>query len=178
MATIRVASFLISSMIAIVLISYSHIPFGYNIVLNSSTSICTATNNNYLFILAEFLLVFSCFLPPSLMIVFCGLTLILVRRQSRRIMPINQTRSRQRNNQLLKILVIYATSNSICFVPFTITYFLQIFGWLSNSLLMDRLIEWFILWANINYATSFYLYTLGAPFYRDQLYSLIRNIRP
>jgi hypothetical protein len=38
-------------------------------------------------------------------------------------------------------------------------------------------IEVFTILANVNYATSFYIYTLCTPFYRDELCNLFKSVR-
>jgi hypothetical protein len=91
-------------------------------------------------------------------------------------MPVNQTRGRQRDNQLLKMLFIYVISNIICILPFSLTYFIQIYNVQNTSALVSILVQMFILLINVNYATSFYLYTLGTPFYRDELFNLVKII--
>jgi magnesium-transporting ATPase (P-type) len=92
-------------------------------------------------------------------------------------MPVNQSRLRHRDNQLLKMLFIYVTSSIICTAPFTIVYFIAINFQGDLSSKASSMINMFIMLANINYATSFYIYTLGTPFYRDELYKLCKSVR-
>jgi len=175
-ATIRVASFLIPSMVIIVFAVYCHVPIEYKLVTTSTDSYCTVTDSDYYTGFAALLLIFSCLTPPLLMLIFCSITLIFLRQQRRRIMPVNQTRVRQRDNQLLKMLFIYVISNIICILPFSLTYFLQVYNVQNTSGFTNTFVEVFILLININYAISFYLYTLGTPFYRDELFSLMKII--
>jgi len=92
-------------------------------------------------------------------------------------MPVNQARIRHRDNQLLKMLFIYVTSNIICIAPFPVAYFIVINfqGNLSSAAVI--VLEVFTLLANVNYATSFYIYTLCTPFYRDELCNLFKSVR-
>ena len=173
-ASHRGASFLIPSMMVIVFVVYSHIFVGYQRSIFSNRPICTVTNYSYYIIFARALLVFFCFLPPLLMLLFCGLTVFFLRRHRRRIMPVNQQHQRQRDGQLLKMLFIYVISNIVCFVPFSMTFFLTVSRLVNSSALSNALTSLFILWVNTNYCTSFYLYTLGTPLYRSELLSLIR----
>jgi hypothetical protein len=175
-ATIRVASFLIPIMIIIVFAAYCHVPIWYKLVTISTSSYCTVTDYDYHITFATFLLIFSCLAPPLLMLILCIITLMFLRQQRRRIMPVNQTRGRQRDNQLLKMLFIYVISNIICILPFSLTYFIQIYNVQNTSALVSILVQMFILLINVNYATSFYLYTLGTPFYRDELFNLVKII--
>lgn len=65
---------------------------------------------------------FSCLITPLLMFILCSITLILLRQQRRRRMPVNQTRLHQHDNQLLKLLSIYVISNIVCILPFSLAY--------------------------------------------------------
>jgi hypothetical protein len=174
LATIRVASYLIPCMTIIVFAAYCHVPILYQLISISTNSYCTVLDSDYYFKFAAFLLIFACLIPPLLMVIFCGMTMIHLRQQRRRIMPVNQTRSRQRDIQILKMLFIYVTSNIIFTVPFSLTFFLHIYYLRTASL--SILIQLFTLLLNINYATSFYLYTLATPFYRNELFSLMKSI--
>jgi uncharacterized membrane protein (DUF106 family) len=91
-------------------------------------------------------------------------------------MPVNQTRLRQRDNQLLKMLFIYVVSQLICTIPFSIVLLIVVYELPSPSATSILLFRVFILLFNVNFATSFYAYTLSTPFYRHELYSLIRDI--
>jgi hypothetical protein len=175
-ATIPIASIFISSMIILIFIIYSYIPIWCQLNSTSSTPVCAIIDPIYSKLLAVSLLLLYCLIPPVLMIIFCSSTFILLRQQRHRIMPVNQTRLRHRDNQLLKMLVIYVTSNIISILPFTITYFLQIFSYNNLSPLTNSLVQLFTILLDLTYATSFYVYTLGTPFYRDELYNLLRSI--
>ena len=177
LATVRSASYLIPSMIILIFVGYFHVLIWYQLVPNSSVSACTAPNLIYSKFVAFFILFFLSIIPPILMVILCSITIILLRQQRRRIMPVNQTRLRQRDNQLLKMLVIYVALNVICNVPFAVTYvmlMLQQPRYVSQHVVLFRL---FALLLNINFATSFYAYTLGTPFYREELYNLLGDVK-
>ncbi len=175
-ATLRGAYFLIPSMIIIVFTAYFHVPIWYQLVSISTNSYCIVTSYDYYLKFAAVLLIFSCLMPPSLMLILCSITLFRLRQQRRRIMPVNQTRLRQRDYQLLKMLFIYVISNIVCILPFSLTYFLQIYYVRSTSAFSNILVQMFILLVNMFYGTSFYLYTLSTPFYRDELFNLMKII--
>jgi hypothetical protein len=175
-ATIPVASFLIPSVAIFVFICYFHVPIWYLLVYLPTGPVCTIVNSLYDRVYAIFLVIYLGFMPPFLMIILCSITLILLRRQRRRIMPVNQTRLRQRDNQLLKMLFIYVVSQLICTIPFSIVLLIVVYELPSPSATSILLFRVFILLFNVNFATSFYAYTLSTPFYRHELYSLIRDI--
>ncbi|CAF3373563.1 unnamed protein product [Rotaria sp. Silwood2] len=175
-ATIRIASFLIPCMAIFVFAAYLHIPIWYALVSQSTISTCTVLNTLYIRVFAIFLVLFLGFTPPFLMIVLCLITLIFLRRQRHRIMPINQARLRQRDNQLLKMLFLYVASHLICTIPFSIVLIIIVYQLPTPSPKMTLLFRLFVLLFNINFSTSFYIYTLGTPLYRHELFSLIKNI--
>jgi hypothetical protein len=90
-------------------------------------------------------------------------------------MPVNQIRSRQRDYQLLKMLFLYVVSHLICTIPFSISLLIVVYELPTPSASSILLFRLFVLLFNINFATSFYIYTLGTPFYRQELCSLIKN---
>lgn len=111
------------------------------------------------------------------MVILCCITLMCLRQQRRRIMPVNQTRLRQRDNQLLKMLFMYVAFNVICYVPFSVTYVMLMFEqprYIQSHVILFSI---FSLLLNVNFSTSFYAYTLGTPFYRRELSHLIQDIK-
>lgn len=176
-ATLRVASVLIPIMGILVFLAYFHVPIWYMIVRNASGTVssCSIPNAIYLKMISLFLFVFLCVLPPTLMVTTCTITLILLRHQRQRIMPVNQARLRQRDNQLLKMLFIYVASHIVCTVPFTVTYVIFVFVPSGSSRLLLNLFRLFSLLFNVNFATSFYVYTLCTPFYRHELVNLLKS---
>jgi hypothetical protein len=175
-ATVRVASIIIPCMTIFAFISYFHIPIWYKLVSSSTGSICTITNQLYDRIYAIFLVIYLGFLPPLLMMILCSATFVLLGRQRRRIMPVNQTRLRQRDYQLLKMLFLYVASHLICTIPFSIALLVAVYELPEPSAISILLFRIFILLFNVNFATSFYIYTLGTPFYRYELCCLIKDI--
>ena len=176
-ATIRAASRLVVGMIVFVFVAYSHIPIGYKLASYYSVPYCYSPDPGYSKFISLFLLFFLCIIPPVLMVTLCSITLILLRQQRRRVMPVNQARLRQRDNQLLKMLFIYVVFNVVCTVPFAVTYVMLMFqqpAYVATHVLLFRL---FALLLNVNFGTSFYTYTLGTPFYRRELYNLIKDLR-
>jgi uncharacterized membrane protein (DUF106 family) len=91
-------------------------------------------------------------------------------------MPVNQTRLRQRDYQLLKMLFLYVASHLICTIPFSIALLVAVYELPEPSAISILLFRIFILLFNVNFATSFYIYTLGTPFYRYELCCLIKDI--
>jgi hypothetical protein len=183
LATIRIAIFLIPAMTIFVFFAYFHVLIWYQLVHFPTISVCYSPNPIYNKAISLFALLFFCIIPPTLMIIFCCVTLILLRKQRRRIMPVNQTRLRQRDNQLLKMLIIYVLTHITCTVPFTVTFVTYVYTQAQSSQTLLNLFRLFSLLLNVNFAGSFYVYTLGTPFYRHELYNLLkagrnRIIRP
>jgi hypothetical protein len=176
-ATIGIASYLIPAMIIFIFAMYFHIPIWYEVAPYLSISICYAPNPIYSKFVSLFILFFLCIIPPTLMVILCSITLMFLRQQRRRIMPVNQIRLRQRDNQLLKMLFIYVAFNVICNVPFAVTYVMLMFQQPRYVPMDITLFSLFGLLLNVNFATSFYAYTLGTPFYRHELSNLIQDFK-
>ena len=175
-ATPRVAYCLLGSTILFTMSIYIYVLIWSEIVSTPEITVCTIIHPIYSKLLALTLMIFYCFLPPVLMMIFCALTLFFLRQQRRRIMPLNQVRVRQRDNQLIKMLVIYVTTNILCILPFTINYFLQVYIYFNPSPFSSSLVQYSIILLSVTYATSFYVYTLGTPFYRDEFRNLLKDI--
>jgi hypothetical protein len=173
-ATLRIASLLIPAMGLLVFLAYFHVPIWYTLRHTAAGPICTTPDPTYLKMISLFLFLFLCVAPPTLMTITCTITLVLLRQQRQRIMPVNQTRSRQRDNQLLKMLFIYVASHIVCTVPFTVTYVIFVFVPTGSPRLLLNLFRLFSLLFNVNFATSFYIYTLCTPFYRQELFNLLK----
>ena len=178
-ATPAIARHIIPLIILLIMIIYCHILFEFNII----NSICIPLNISYLQFLAYFLLIFYCLLPPILMSIFCSWTYFLLyhRRQKQQIrynfkIYSSHKHRHYRYYQLIKILFLYVTTNIICTLPFAITFLLNVYKFNSNPQL-SILVKCTILLANFNYCSSFYVYTLGTPLYRQELLYLINTFR-
>ena len=148
----------------------------YKLVPLSTGSMCNIFDPLFIRIFSIFLVVYLGVMPPCLMLILCGITLILLRQQRRQIMPINQTRYRRRDNQLLKMLFFYVASHLICTIPFSTFLLVVVYQLPSPSATSILFFRLSILLFNVNFATSFYIYTLGTPFYRYELWCLIKDI--
>lgn len=176
-ATVRAASCIIPCAAFCIFTAYCHVPIWYKTAVVNNISYCYSPDANYSKFIGMYILFFLCIVPPTLMVFLCGITLALLRQQRRRIMPVNQVRLRQRDNQLLKMLFMYVAMNVVCTVPFAVTYVMLMFQqprYVSLHVLLYRL---FGLLMNVNFATSFYAYTLGTPLYRRELYNSVVFIR-
>lgn len=176
-ATIRIASILIPCVVILTSIIYFHIPIWYRLIHYPTVSSCTITDQVYIRFNAILISIYLAFLPPVLMIIFCCITIVFLRQQHRRVMPTNQARLRQRDNQLLKMLLSYVISHVLCTIPFSTTLLILVYQ-ISNTstLIVVLLFRLSVLLFNVNFATSFYIYTLGTPFYRHELCCLVREI--
>ena len=176
-ATIRIASYLVSCTVVFVCAAYFHIPIWYKLAPYYNIQYCYSPDLTYSKFIGLFVLFFLCIIPPSLMVILCTITFIFLRQQRRRVMPVNQARLRQRDNQLLKMLFMYVALNVTCTVPFAVAYVMLTFQQPTYVPLHVTLFRVFSLLLNVNFATSFYAYTLGTPFYRHELYNLIQSIK-
>ncbi|CAF0836764.1 unnamed protein product [Adineta steineri] len=174
-ATVRIASFLIPAMTIFIFAIFSHMPFFYMLTSYPSGSYCTPVSSEYNRVFAILVVIALGIVPPILMMILCITTLILLRRQRRRIMPINQARLRQRDNQLLKMLLLYVVFHVITTIPFSTTLLIAVYQISSTSPTILLLYRLSVLLFNTNYSTSFYIYTLSTPFYRQELYCLIKD---
>jgi hypothetical protein len=175
-ATVRVAYYLIPCMVIFVFAAYCHMPIYYTLITGPAGPACSIVDQGYYKIFAVFLLIFLGFMPPILMMILSCATLILLRQQRRRIMPINQTRLRQRDNQLLKMLFVYVACHLICTIPFSITLPIVVYQLPTPSPTMILLFRLFVLLFSVSFSISFYIYTLCTPFYRHELCCLIKDI--
>ncbi|CAF0804915.1 unnamed protein product [Adineta ricciae] len=177
LATIRVGFYLIPLTVVFIFAAYFHVPIWYRTGYTNNATFCYSPDAIYSRFIGLFVLFFLCIIPPILMVVLCIITLIFLRQQRRRIMPVNQIRTRQRDHQLLKMLFMYVTMNVICNVPFAVTYVMLMFQQPRYVPLHVNLFRLFGLLLNVNFATSFYAYTLGTPFYRHELYNFMISVR-
>jgi hypothetical protein len=151
-------------------------PIYYTLITRPAGPACSIVDQGYYKIFAVFLLIFLGFMPPILMMILSCATLILLRQQRRRIMPINQTRLRQRDNQLLKMLFVYVACHLICTIPFSITLPIVVYQLPTPSPTMILLFRLFVLLFSVSFSISFYIYTLCTPFYRHELCCLIKDM--
>ena len=176
-ATVPIAACLIPCMGLFIFAAYTHVLAGYRLASYSSVLYCYSPDPAYSRFISLFILVFLCILPPVLMIILCTITLVFLRQQRRRVMPANQMRLRQRDGQLLKMLFVYVVLNVTCTVPFAVTYVMLMFQQPRYAPAHVVLFRLFGLLLNVNFATSFYAYTLGTPYYRQELARLLGDIR-
>lgn len=176
LATIRVASIIIPCATILVFATYAFIPVKYILVYLPTGPVCNIFDSLYTRILSILLVVNLGFLPPVLMIIFCILTLIFLRAQRRRIMPMNQARLRRRDNQFIKMIVFYVVSHLICTIPFSAMLLLVVYQLPTPSATSILLFRLSVLLFNVSFSTSFYIYTLGTPFYRHELRCLIKTV--
>ena len=175
LASVKTASILIPCVIGILSLFFVYLLVGSEIVSSPMGTGCILSTPIYDEILLFSIGFFYCFLPLLLMIIFKCITVILLRRQRNRVMPVNLACARRRDNQLLRMLSIYVVWNIICIAPFSIVYFIQLQKSDDLSPLADPLVGIFNLLANCTYASSFYIYTLATPFYRAELCKLLHK---
>ena len=174
LTTPRRARQLILGCILLICLIYSHILWQYKL----TQGICHPLSLVYFRFLGCFLLIFYCLLPPILMSITSSLTLVLLHRRQQRqktkfkpIVLSSPKRHRNRDYQLMKVLVLYVTSNAICTLPFALIFLVTIFRANADSQLL-LWIKTSVLLCNVNYCTSFYVYTLSMPFYRQEFFHL------
>ena len=175
LTTPRRARQLILGCILSICMIYSHILWKYKI----TNGICHPLSLAYFRFLGCFLLIFYCLLPPILMSIASSWTLILIHRRRRRyekqflftVLP-SHNRHRPRDHQLMKVLFLYVSSNIICTLPFALIFLVHIFREKADMQLLIW-IKCSVLLCNVNHCTSFYVYTLAMPFYRDEFFHLI-----
>ena len=176
-ATVRVASHLILCTCIVVFASYFHMIIGYQLIKTPFYAVCAISTTSYTKFISVFTAIFMGLIPPILMITFSSATLFFVRRQRRLVMPINHLRIRQRDTQLLKMSLLYVICHLIVTMPFAVTLLLVVYQQANLPPSLYSLFRCFTLLLNVNFSTSFYIYTLGTPFYRYELVGLIISIR-
>lgn len=175
LATVRVASIIIPCATVFVFAMYAFIPAWYSLANLPTGSMCNVFDPLHSRIFSIILVIYLGFLPPVLMTIFCSITLMFLRAQRRRIMPINQARSRRRDNQLIKMIVLYVLSHLICTIPFSTVLLIVVYQLPSPSYASILAFRLSILLFNVSFSTSFYIYTLGTPFYRQELFCLVKE---
>lgn len=174
-----IARRVIPIVVILIMIIYSHLLFQFNI----NYSLCIPLNMSYYQFLGFFVLIFYCLLPPILMATFCICTYILLYRrrksqQNRCKLKIYslQNNRRYRNYQLIKILFLYVITNIICTFPFAIAFLFHVYRF-RNGQQISVLVKYTVLLVNLNYCSSFYVYTLGTPLYQRELLCLLKNFK-
>ncbi|CAF1047586.1 unnamed protein product [Rotaria sordida] len=178
-ATVNMARQIRQIIIILIFVIHGHILFQFNII----HSMCTPINIFYFQFFAYFLLMFHSLLPPILMSIFCGCTLLLLYRrrqkqQHRYGLNIHSShkRLRYRDYQLIKVLFLYVTTNILCTLPFAIVFLQYVYKY-NSSPQLAIFVKFTVLLGNLNYCSSFYIYTLGTPLYRRELLHLIKTFR-
>ena len=178
-ATLSVARQMIPILVVLILLIYVHIPFQFDLI----QSICMPLNAAYFQFLGYFLLIFYCLLPPILMSIFCTCTCLFLnhhrdKQRMRGVLRVSSVHSyrRYQDYQLIKLLFLYVATNIICTLPFTVVFLLNVYHY-GSAPKLAILIKCTVLLANVNYCTSFYVYTLSTPMYRRELGRMMSDFR-
>ncbi|CAF3213424.1 unnamed protein product [Rotaria sp. Silwood2] len=171
----KVAKRLIIGAIILACILYLHMAIFFEIIRIGSSTICNAQLGPYDLFYRIFYLIVYCILPSFCMAIFCILTLINVRQQSRRIQPILATgneNSHRLDRHLIRMLFSQIVTQLLCVLPFATLNLV--------AFLIDRRTDlfWFLnqiftLPLFFSYATSFYVFTMSSRVYRQELVKLL-----
>ena len=171
LATLSNARQMVFVLICVIFLLYSHILYEFTVV----RSTCLPLNKFYVEFLGYFLLMFYCLLPSILMSVCCCHTLSSLNSQRRKRQlrcrwssSSSHVARRRRDYSLIKLSILYVATNIICTLPFTIVFLLNVYQRHSDTQKFMP-IKFSVLLLNVNYCTSFYVYTLGTPLYRHEL---------
>ena len=176
----KVAKRLIIGAIILASILYLHMAIFYEIVTSGSSKSCTARSGIYNIFYKLFYLIVYCLLPSSCMGIFCALTFINIRQQSRRIQPAlvagNNNRRSRIQGQMIKMLFSQVLTQLLCILPHAIISLLSLFINTSTTI-YSFFNQIFILPLFVSYTTSFYVFTLSSPVYRQELMKIMWFLR-
>jgi hypothetical protein len=176
----KVAKRLIIGAIILASILYLHMAIFYEIITSGSSKSCTDRPGVYNTFYRIFYLIVYCILPSVCMGLFCALTFINIRQQSRRIQPAlvagNNNRRTRIQRQMIKMLFLQVLTQLLCILPHAIINLLSLFINTSTTI-YSFFNQIFILPLFVSYTTSFYVFTLSSPIYRQELMKLMWFLR-
>ena len=173
----------------IVVVVYFHVPVGFsNETVDGLPAPCDIYNHQYQMFFSIFDIVFSCILPPSLMIV-CGLkTISNFRRLRRTVMPTDQNdareiRLRRKDRQMVVMLFIQIAATMVVNIPYTGT---NVYYYIYDSIGLPEMDEMtdaittflayiFLLTNYLAPVLGFYIYTLSGSVFRHELTHILRR---
>jgi len=113
-------------------------------------------------------------LAPILMVLFGLLTISNIRRQSIRLTHLSVfTRRRRTERQLARMLLLQVGVHLILILPFGIIYCMNILKPSTRTPYVLAIRYILVMWQQLDYVVSFFLYILSAKVYRRQLIHLL-----
>jgi hypothetical protein len=176
----KVAKRLIIGAIILASIVYLHMGIFFEITTIGSSKSCYTRPGIYDLFYRIFYLIVYCILPSFCMGLFCALTFINIRQQSKRIQPAlvagNNNRRTRIERQMIKMLFSQVLTQLLGILPYAIISLLSILID-TQSIVFAFFSEIFILPLFVSYTTSFYVFTLSSPIYRQELMKLMWFLR-
>ena len=172
------------------IVAHFHVLIWWSSESVGTVRICNIFIPAYDIVFSVFYILFTCLLPPLLMIIFGLRTILNVRRLRRQVAPndqpsnnTRQNRLRTRDRQMITMLLVQVFSTIICSVPFTAINLYStinanleiapmspaataIYSFASN---MCRLMSYF------NPVIGFYIYTLSGATFRLEMKRILRH---
>ncbi|CAF0742709.1 unnamed protein product [Adineta steineri] len=171
----KVAKRLIIGAITLACILYFHMAIFFEIQSGEGGLSCNCRPGIYTIFWRIFYLIVMCILPAFFMGLFCILTLMNMRRQSRRIrhsLATGNYHRTQMDRQLLRMLFIQVSTQLLCILPTAIINLLNLFTDIDSDL-FNFFSQIFILTLYVSYSTSFYVFTMSSRLYQNELFKII-----
>jgi hypothetical protein len=158
--------------------------------VGTGVRLCNIFTHTYDIFFSIFYVIFTCLLPPLLMVIFGLKTIVNVRRLRRQVVPTDQPgrnprhqRVRTRDRQMISMLLVQVLSTIVCSVPFTVINLYStvnanleiaslspaataIYSFASN---VCRLMRYF------TPVIAFYIYTLSGASFRLEMKQILRD---
>ncbi|CAF4564063.1 unnamed protein product [Rotaria sp. Silwood2] len=142
---------------------------------NETNRLCQLKSNVtiYIYIFSQIFLYYI--LAPLLMIIFGFLTISNIRRKSMNLIYLTKSMRRRRTErQLTRMLLLQVGIHLILILPFGIIYCMNVLkpSTRTSNILAVRYI--LLMWQQLDYFVSFFLYFLSGRVYREQLIYLFK----
>ncbi|CAF0976876.1 unnamed protein product [Didymodactylos carnosus] len=176
-STRKVAYYVVPSTVLLFLLLFLHILICFQIErISATTVLCKPNSGIYTHFFGYYTLIIYC-LSLFLLILFGILTLVNIKRQHHRIMPVimtNRLSTRQTDGQLLRMLLFQVITYIILVLPYNTTLVWTTLVDSNNVVAFTTNITRFPLF--LSYSTSFYVYTLTNRLYRKEFFTLLNLI--
>jgi hypothetical protein len=184
-AQVKVARRIIAVMLIIFTAIFTPLLITYDLTVTNPPQ-CVSASQAFSTGWSFFELIFYALVPPFLMVLFSSLTLWNIRTQRRNIQPMGGTISsngrggkrphRRSDNALLRMLTFQVFAYIICCTMLCVMVTMVSVVSQPTSLMITLLNISFLPFY-LSYCTSFYIYTLSAQLYRQEILAIVNQTR-
>lgn len=172
-SSLRIAriSILIGSLIPTLYMSPMLIIYSFDSISNK----CLPQSNLVILIYTSAQLTIFYLITPLIMFILGLLTIRNIRRPSTGCQPVvSSWRTRRREGELTRMLILQFTVHLILILPFGIIYGLNFFVPSTRTPMIRAIRFVFVLWQQCDYFVSFFLYVLSGNIYRRELIRILK----